>query len=236
MSRTEWASGWRERSLCTISKMENILTDGVAFGSIQVPTNGQVIIMMADRQTTGGYTKIGTVISVDLPKLAQAPAWLQGTFCESRHSACPGAVSAAAERTEEPGEMSGTEELRNLAAQVRRHIEGEMKHETGKDHSPAPRSGQIRRGQNLRYRTETSASPSKKTAAQAESGQAAPAVSGRQAEPEEKEEEVSIQEGTIIRSPLVGIFHASDSQSGEPFVDCGKRGRTGTGDGKLSRQ
>ena len=50
----------------------NILTDGVAFGSIQVPTNGQVIIMMADRQTTGGYTKIGTVISVDLPKLAQA--------------------------------------------------------------------------------------------------------------------------------------------------------------------
>ena len=40
--------------------------------SIQVPTNGQVIIMMADRQTTGGYTKIGTVISVDLPKLAQA--------------------------------------------------------------------------------------------------------------------------------------------------------------------
>ena len=37
------------------------------------------------------------------------------------------------------------QELRNLAAQVRRHIEGEMKHETGKDHSPAPRSGQIRR-------------------------------------------------------------------------------------------
>lgn len=53
----------------------------------------------------------------------------------------------------------------------------------------------------------------KKTAAQAESG--------RQAEPEEKEEEVSIQEGTIIRSPLVGIFHASDSQSGEPFVTVG---------------
>lgn len=61
----------------------------------------------------------------------------------------------------------------------------------------------------------------KKTAARTESGQAAPAVSGRQAEPEEKEEEVSIQEGTIIRSPLVGIFHASDSQSGEPFVTVG---------------
>ena len=46
-------------------------------------------------------------------------------------------------------------------------------------------------------------------------------MSSRQAEPEEKEEEVSIQEGTIIRSPLVGIFHASDSQSGEPFVTVG---------------
>lgn len=50
----------------------NIITDGIAFGSIQVPTNGQPIIMLADRQSTGGYTKIGTVISVDLPKIAQS--------------------------------------------------------------------------------------------------------------------------------------------------------------------
>ena len=50
----------------------NIITDGIAFGSIQVPTNGQPIIMLADRQSTGGYTKIGTVISEDLPKLAQS--------------------------------------------------------------------------------------------------------------------------------------------------------------------
>lgn len=50
----------------------NIITDGIAFGSIQVPTNGQPIIMLADRQSTGGYSKIGTVISVDLPKLAQS--------------------------------------------------------------------------------------------------------------------------------------------------------------------
>lgn len=37
-----------------------------------MPTNGQPIIMLADRQTTGGYTKIGTVISVDIPKLVQS--------------------------------------------------------------------------------------------------------------------------------------------------------------------
>ena len=50
----------------------NIISDGIAFGSIQVPTNGQPIIMLADRQSTGGYAKIGTVISVDLPLLAQS--------------------------------------------------------------------------------------------------------------------------------------------------------------------
>lgn len=49
----------------------DIISDGALFGSIQVPANGQPIILMADRQTTGGYTKIATVISSDLPKLAQ---------------------------------------------------------------------------------------------------------------------------------------------------------------------
>ena len=49
----------------------DIISDGIAEGSIQVSSNGQPIIMMADRQTTGGYAKIATVISVDIPKLAQ---------------------------------------------------------------------------------------------------------------------------------------------------------------------
>jgi antagonist of KipI len=50
----------------------DILSEGVAAGSIQVPADGQPIVLMADRQTTGGYTKIGTVISSDLPAMAQA--------------------------------------------------------------------------------------------------------------------------------------------------------------------
>lgn len=50
----------------------DIITDGIAFGAIQVPSHGRPIIMMADHQTTGGYTKIGAVISVDLPKVAQS--------------------------------------------------------------------------------------------------------------------------------------------------------------------
>lgn len=60
----------------------NIISDGIACGSIQVPTNGQPIIMLSDRQTVGGYTKIGTVISVDLPKLAQAKPGMQVRFIE----------------------------------------------------------------------------------------------------------------------------------------------------------
>ncbi len=50
----------------------DIISDGIVFGSVQVPKNGKPIILMADHQTTGGYAKIATVISVDLPLLAQA--------------------------------------------------------------------------------------------------------------------------------------------------------------------
>ncbi len=52
----------------------NIISDGIAFGAVQVPSHGQPIIMLADRQTVGGYAKIATVISVDLPKLVQKSA------------------------------------------------------------------------------------------------------------------------------------------------------------------
>ena len=49
----------------------DIISDGIAFGAIQVPSHGKPIILLADRQTTGGYGKIATVASVDIPKLVQ---------------------------------------------------------------------------------------------------------------------------------------------------------------------
>jgi len=49
----------------------DIISDGIAFGAVQVPSKGRIIIMLADRQTTGGYAKIGTIASVDIPKLVQ---------------------------------------------------------------------------------------------------------------------------------------------------------------------
>ena len=50
----------------------DVISDGTPLGTIQVPGDGQPIILLADRGTTGGYTKIATVISPDLSKVAQA--------------------------------------------------------------------------------------------------------------------------------------------------------------------
>ena len=49
----------------------DIVSDGIAKGSIQVPKHGKPIVLLSDRQTTGGYTKIATIVSVDISKLVQ---------------------------------------------------------------------------------------------------------------------------------------------------------------------
>lgn len=49
----------------------DIVSDGIVFGSVQIPPSGKPIIMMADHQTTGGYAKIATVATADLSRLAQ---------------------------------------------------------------------------------------------------------------------------------------------------------------------
>ena len=49
----------------------NIPSDGIVTGAIQVPGSGQPIILLADRQTTGGYPKIGCAISADMPRLGR---------------------------------------------------------------------------------------------------------------------------------------------------------------------
>jgi biotin-dependent carboxylase-like uncharacterized protein len=49
----------------------DIVSDGVALGGIQVVGDGQPIVLLADRQSTGGYTKIATVCSFDIGRVAQ---------------------------------------------------------------------------------------------------------------------------------------------------------------------
>ncbi|WP_456274438.1 5-oxoprolinase subunit C family protein [Bacillus sp. AK031] len=54
-----------------LSESKELLTEGIAMGTIQVPSNGQPIILMADSQPTGGYPKIANVITADLSVIAQ---------------------------------------------------------------------------------------------------------------------------------------------------------------------
>lgn len=49
----------------------DIISDGIALGSIQVPGDGQPIVLLVDRQSTGGYTKIATVCSFDIGRVGQ---------------------------------------------------------------------------------------------------------------------------------------------------------------------
>jgi biotin-dependent carboxylase-like uncharacterized protein len=53
------------------SKGADIISDGIGPGAIQVPGAGLPIVLLGDRQTVGGYSKIATVASVDLPRLGR---------------------------------------------------------------------------------------------------------------------------------------------------------------------
>lgn len=64
--------GYRlEGNLLSLEEPSELISEAVAFGSIQVPADGNPIILLADRQTTGGYPKIGQVASVDLSLISQ---------------------------------------------------------------------------------------------------------------------------------------------------------------------
>ncbi|ATE71514.1 biotin-dependent carboxyltransferase family protein [Lysobacter capsici] len=70
------------------------LSEPVAPGTIQLPPDGQPIVLLADAQTVGGYPRLGHVIAADLPRLAQA-----GPNAGLRFRACDAAEAAMAART-----------------------------------------------------------------------------------------------------------------------------------------
>ncbi len=51
--------------------MVGMLSEGICHGAIQIPADGQPIVLMNDRQTIGGYPKIGSMIPIDTARLAQ---------------------------------------------------------------------------------------------------------------------------------------------------------------------
>ena len=73
------------------SLMGDAISHAVLPGTIQVPSNGQPIVLMSDAQTTGGYPRIGVVIAADLWKLAQvrlggAVRFVRSTREEARYA------------------------------------------------------------------------------------------------------------------------------------------------------
>jgi len=80
----------------------NITSDGIAMGAIQVPGEGQPIVLMADRQSTGGYPKIATIVGPDLGRLAQARPGSIIRFRTASHA------EAVAARAEEQAFLAGT--------------------------------------------------------------------------------------------------------------------------------
>lgn len=57
-----------------------LVSEGIAYGSIEITTAGYPIVLLKDRPTIGGYPKVGTVVSLDLAGLAQRPAGSEVRF------------------------------------------------------------------------------------------------------------------------------------------------------------
>lgn len=72
----------------------DIISGGVQTGTVQVPGDGKPIVLLADRQTTGGYTRIAHVIQADLPKLGQARPGDTVRFLETTLEAAREALKA----------------------------------------------------------------------------------------------------------------------------------------------
>lgn len=63
--------GFRLEGESIHSDMVGMLSEGICHGAVQIPADGQPIVLMNDRQTIGGYPKIGSVIGIDTARLAQ---------------------------------------------------------------------------------------------------------------------------------------------------------------------
>jgi biotin-dependent carboxylase-like uncharacterized protein len=63
--------GYRLEGPAIVCEIEGILSEGICFGAIQLPPDGQPIVLLNDRQTIGGYPKIGAALSLDAARMTQ---------------------------------------------------------------------------------------------------------------------------------------------------------------------
>lgn len=75
--------GYRLNGPALDCEIDGIISEGIAYGAVQVPADGQPIILLRDRQTIGGYPKLGCIASLDAAQLAQRPPGTRLRFKES---------------------------------------------------------------------------------------------------------------------------------------------------------
>ncbi|MFV0476570.1 MAG: biotin-dependent carboxyltransferase family protein [Parahaliea sp.] len=80
--------------------INGILSEGICFGAVQIPADGQPIVLLNDRQTIGGYPKIGAVLSLDVARLAQSRPGTEVCFCPISIEEAHNALHLAAYRNE----------------------------------------------------------------------------------------------------------------------------------------
>lgn len=124
------------RALAHVGARE-IVSDATVSGSVQVPGNGLPIVLMADAQTAGGYPKIATVISADLPRLAQARPG--DTLRFARVDAAAGEAAARAREAETRRLLAAIRPLAggiDLAALYAANLAGDAVHALAPEYRP----------------------------------------------------------------------------------------------------
>jgi biotin-dependent carboxylase-like uncharacterized protein len=72
--------GYRLKGPVITAQVDGVLSEGICHGAVQVPPDGQPIVLLNDRQTIGGYPKIGSVLALDTARLAQLRAGARVRF------------------------------------------------------------------------------------------------------------------------------------------------------------
>jgi len=88
--------GYRLEGPSVSCEIEGILSEGICYGAIQIPADGQPIVLLNDRQTIGGYPKIGSALSIDAAHLAQLKPGDTVHFTPISHHAAHNALHLAA--------------------------------------------------------------------------------------------------------------------------------------------
>ena len=75
--------GYRLSGVQIKCSLPGIVSEGISYGAVQIPSDGQPIVLMKDRQTIGGYPKVGCIAALDAAQLAQRMPGARVRFCKA---------------------------------------------------------------------------------------------------------------------------------------------------------